>query len=168
FYQLKEHAGEVRRIGRTRALIVHHPNRPLFARQPDHRLDKVSALAAGARDAVKAGGAYEDMVIRDRVAEKVLPRLFRDPVSAYRRRRVLLPVRLFRIAVENVIGAEVHQRRAQFTADLCHVFHTQRVNLERRRRLLLTVVDAVESGRVYYQRWSHARQDRTYLVEIGD
>ena len=95
------------------------------------------------------------MAGRERLREALALEL-RARVGAERVRRVILGVRARGAAVEDVVGAHVHQEGAGGAARLGERGYAERVHGQRRRRVVLGRVHAVVGSGVHH----HARGER--------
>ena len=153
--------------GRRARLIVHHADRAALGGQPEHGVDKVAAaaqpsLAARAGQAVESAGA-DDVVLGPGRAQQQLAGQLARPVGAQRVGRVGLHVGRTLSPIEDVIGADVEQRRADLAADQRHAMDGQRVHHQRLRRIFLYVIYAVIGRAVDHQVWGEAGDRRAQL-----
>ena len=120
---------------------------PCSAGTIEHPRDEVAALRRAAVQPVETGSADDERI--PRVGER---RMFAgelgDGVDAARIRASVLVVWLGRVAVEHVVGADVHEAGARLGAALGEPLDRARVHGEGAVLLALAHLDVVEGGAV--------------------
>ena len=160
--------------GRRARLIVHHADRAALGGQPEHGVDKVAAaarsnvvgFAARAGQAVESAGA-DDVVLGPGRAQQQLAGQLARPVGAQRVGRVGLYVGRAFGPVEDVVGADVEQRRADLAADQRHAMDGQRVHRQRLRCVSLDVIHAVIGRAVDHQAGNKTEYSRAQISLVA-
>ena len=101
-------ARQLEGAGGGQPLVVDHPDGFSVFGLPDHGLDEVAALAAAAGAAVEPAGADQEMLLPNRF-QQVLARQLGGAVDVERTGAVAFQVGPGGEAVEDVVGAVVHQ-----------------------------------------------------------
>src|SRR6202035_397084 len=108
-----------------------------------HGLHEVAAFAAAACSAVESADAKDEVAIGV-VGDQVFSENFGGAVDVQRGGAIgFVVASIFRVASENVVGAEVHESGAGFLAGDCQLHRRGSVYLKRKLGLFLTLCHAM-------------------------
>jgi hypothetical protein len=128
-------------------VICHHADGLAAFREPEHQLDEIAARGGQPARAKDPGGAHDQRFVQVCLSVQLAGQLGYG-IRAQRVGGIVFGVGMAGSAIEDVVGGEVNQPRVDLAAGQREVAHGQRVDQERRLRLLFGNIHLIVGRRI--------------------